>query len=377
MSDIFDYLAWRGDLTFQQNSLNCVDSLIFSQMAYFPFDGLWGPEEEGKVTLKDAYVRLCEKQRNGEKIIFHMSKDEKLFRSMAESARFGRLILSDYVNSFDPEAEKQFAAITVFLPDGTFLAYRGTDYSLTGWNEDFNMSFTTPVPAQIEAAKYFVRIASRVPGKIYLGGHSKGGNLAAYAALFCSEELRTRIAAVYNNDGPGFDGTVVSKERMDLIKEKLNTFIPQSSVIGLLLEHEEDYTVVHSRQIGLLQHDLYSWDVKGPDFVRLKSVTEGSRFVDRTLKTWLAGLTAEQRCQFIEAVFEVLNASEAETFREMAEDPIRSSGRMLKSIRDTDMQTRKMIAYTVSQLVRAVQKNLTDHISEQMKLPEFLRENIK
>ena len=381
MADIFDYITWRGDLTFQQSSLNCVDSLIFSQMSYFPFDDLWGPDEDGKITLKEAHGRLVDRQQSGEKITFHMAKDEKLFRCMAESARFGGLLLTNYENSYDPAAEKQFAAVTVLLPDGAFLVYRGTDDSIAGWNEDFNMSFITPVPAQVDAAKYFAKIAPAVSGKIYMGGHSKGGNLAVYAAMFCDEELRRRITAVYNNDGPGFDSSVVPRDKFGCLKGRLHTFVPQSSVIGLLLEHEEAYTVVHSRQIGLLQHDLYTWEVEGPDFVRLEAVTEGSVFIDRTLKTWLAGLTPEERSRFIDAVFEVLNASGAETFRDMINDPLISSGKIIKSIRGLDSKTRKMVGYTVSQLVRAAQKNLTDQISERVSerihIPEFLRENIE
>jgi len=377
MADIFDYITWRGDLTFEQDGVNCVDALIFSQMAYFPMDRLWGMEEDGIITIRQVQERLQEKLNQGEHVEFHMEKDEKLFHAMASSRRFGELALSGFVNIIDAEEEKQFAAVTVHLSESLFLLFRGTDCTFVGWNEDLNMSFSTPVPAQVEAVNYFEKTAERFTGKIRLGGHSKGGNLAVYAALFCRDSLRSRIAGVYNNDGPGFDGNVVTRDMFTRLDGRLHTFVPQSSVVGMLLDHEEEYTVVHSRQIGIMQHDLYSWDVKGPDFIRLESVTEGSRLVDQTLKSWLGKLSPQQRHQVIEAVFDVFYSTEAETFRQLADDPLKHSGRLLKSVRDTDTETRKLLWEAFSLLLQSLQKNLTKNLTDQIRLPDFLQENMK
>lgn len=367
MTNIFDYITWRGDLTFEENPLNCVDSLIFSQMAYFPFDELWGPDENGSITIAEAERRLEERMERVGGIRFQMENDKDLFKQMAGSKRFGGLYLKDYVDLFNPEIDMQFAAVTVLLPDSVFLAYRGTDNTFVGWNEDFNMSFSTPVPAQMEAVKYLDKVSGQYPGTLHLGGHSKGGNLAVYASLFCSSDIRERIAGVYNNDGPGFDGTVVPKGTYELISDRLHTFVPQSSVIGLLLDHEEDYTVVHSSQIGILQHDLYSWEVVGPDFVRLKSVTDSSRFIDSTLKNWLTQVTPEQRSRFIEAVFEILDETQAESFGELKGDLLKNSGRILRSVKNMDSETRKMILETASLLIRSAQDSI----------PEFLPQNLR
>lgn len=364
MADIFDYITWRGDLTFEQDPVNCVDSLIFSQMAYFPFDGLWTDDENGEISLAEAQKRLWQRLEEGETPHFQLEKDKKLFPAMAESRRFGSLKLRDFVNRIEPKNEKQFAAVTVLLPGGAFIAYRGTDNTLVGWNEDFNMSFTTPVPSQIDAAKYFAQEASAVEGKLWLGGHSKGGNLAMYAGLFCGDALRSRIAAVYSNDGPGFDGAVVKKEMFQLLDGRLHSFVPQSSVIGMLMEHEEDYVVVRSRQIGILQHDLYSWEVKGPDFVQLDAVKYSSRFLDKTIKEWLTRLEPSQREAFVDAIFNILGSTNANSFSEMKQDILKNSGIILKSVGKLDHENRKMVLNTLSLLLQSAQESLPEFLPE-------------
>lgn len=364
MADIFDYINWRGDLTFQQAPLNCVDSLIFSQMAYFPFDSLWSEEENGEITLAEAQKRRWERLEQGEDAYFHMAKDRELFPAMAASRRFGSLKLRDFVNRIDVAQEKQFAAITVLLPEGAAVVYRGTDNTLVGWNEDFNMTFTTPVPAQIDAVEYFSRAAEAVPapGKIWLAGHSKGGNLALYAAMFCEDSLRSRIEGIYCNDAPGFDGTIVKKDHYQLVDGRLHSFVPQSSIVGMLFDHEEDYVVVHSRQIGPLQHDLYSWSVQGPDFVRLSAVKDSSVFWDRTIKDWLRRLEPEQREKFVDAIFAILGSTNANSFKDLRHDVLKNSGIILKSVAHLDPETRKLVLETMSLLLQSAQDQIPDFL---------------
>ncbi len=362
MADIFDYINWRGDLTFRQAPLNCVDSLIFSQMAYFPFDNLWKEDENGEITLAEAQRRLWSRMEQGENPHFHMAKDKQLFPAMAQSRRFGTLKLRDFVNLIDLEQEKQFAAVTVLLPEGAFLAYRGTDNTLVGWNEDLNMSFTTPVPAQIDAVAYFEREAARLEGPLWMGGHSKGGNLALYAAMFCEDSLRNRIAGVYCNDSPGYDGTIVTKDHYHLLEGRLHSFVPQSSVVGMMFDHVEDYVVVHSRQIGPLQHDLYSWDVMGPDFVRLSGVKNSSIIWDKTLKEWLARVEPAQREAFVDAIFAILGSTNANSFKEMRHDILKNSGIILKTVKNLDSETKKMVLDTMSLLLHSAQDQMPDFL---------------
>ena len=182
-----------------------------------------------------------------EKIL--QKEDIDLFPAMAKSNRFSQMKITGYINKIDQEEEKQFSAITIFIPDGTmYISFRGTDNTLIGWKEDFNMSFQEKVPSQLDAIKYVKQIANQYENPIRIGGHSKGGNIAVYAASFSPKEIQNRIKNVYNNDGPGFHENIIIKPSYQKMLSKVHTFVPQTSIIGRLLYHEENYTVVQSTQ---------------------------------------------------------------------------------------------------------------------------------
>ena len=232
MENVFDYLDWRGDLTLDLVPLCDVDAVVLSRLSYLPLDGLVPPE--------GAPVGALMRQLLASKPPLLLPEDGRFIPALAASQRFCEMWIMDYVNQIDLESQTQFAAITVALGDGRhFVAFRGTDGTLVGWKEDFNMAFTCPVPAQRLAAHYAASAMLRFPGEFLLGGHSKGGNLAVYAAAFCPAALQERIAAVYNNDGPGFDAEVIALPGYQRICARVQTFVPQSSIVGMLLEHEE------------------------------------------------------------------------------------------------------------------------------------------
>lgn len=360
MCNIFDYILWRGDLLFEKDPINCVDALIFSRVAYFPFDGLWQNAENGKITLQEANNRFLKREKQPDHTLpLLQSADRKLLQALAGSQRFQNIRLREYRNSFNPVLEKQFSAVTLQYGKINFIAFRGTDNTLVGWKEDFNMSFSSPVPSQKEAVNYLETLARQTVGPLYIGGHSKGGNLAVYAALFCQPAVRRRMIAVYNNDGPGFSSHVLSGSVYREMEARIHTFVPQSSVVGMLLEHEEDYTVVRSMQVGIMQHDLYSWEVQGPDFIHLKSTTDGSRFLDSTLKEWVAGMNREERSQFVDTVFSVLESTNADSFSEMRADWAKSAETMLQSLKDMGTENKKQLLLGAVQLLKAAQNNLS------------------
>lgn len=197
MANIFDYIKWR-DIEFERVEFNEIDNLILSRISYFPFDHIINEKE--KITLKQAYEKLKDRNKNE---IFLQKEDIDFFPMLANSKRFGNIILSNYINKIDIEKEKQFSAITITLPNKTmYIAYRGTDNTIIGWKEDFNMSFQDLIPSQIDAVKYLENVAKNNKAKLIIGGHSKGGNLAVYAAIYCNKKIKDRILAVYNNDRP-------------------------------------------------------------------------------------------------------------------------------------------------------------------------------
>jgi hypothetical protein len=214
------------------------------------------------------------------------------------------------------------------------------------------------VPAQLEAVSYLEKTARRIRGPLRIGGHSKGGNLAVYAAAFCRKKIQSRITVIYSNDAPGFHRTVMDSAGYQAIRGKICAFVPQDSVIGMLFEHEDDYTVVKSTQTGLMQHDVYFWEVIHNDVVRLDAVTQGSRFIDRTLKEWIGGLDKTQREQFTEALYTILSSTEAKSFPELGARWLKNTGLMIQSLTSVDESTRDLIFKTVAALLKAAKNNI-------------------
>lgn len=310
MADLFDYLQWRGDLPFSLLPPNPVDALIFSALSYIQFDGIVDDTPYLWITLEDAAVQLLSDPAAEEKV--RTDKDLDLLAVAAASDRFKKVGLSFYRDVFIPEEDTQFAAMTFYLTDGSaFLAFRGTDNTLVGWKEDFNMTFLESIPAQRLARQYVREFAAASPAPIHLGGHSKGGNLAIYAAAKSDAAVQKRFVRIYNHDGPGFTEQMMTDPGYLAIVPKIRTYVPQSSVFGMLLEREEPKTIIKSRLFGLLQHDPYNWEIMGSGFVEEDNLTADSRFLDRTFKTWLAGMTIEDRNAFFDTVFELLMAEDA------------------------------------------------------------------
>lgn len=311
MGNIFDYLTWRGDLTFTQDPPNAVDALIFSTLTYVGYGKLAEQLPETAVTLRACAEEFFALENPESRV--RSKKDMELLRCAAATVRFGQCGLCLYQSRFLPEQETQFAAMTFLLDDGSmFLAYRGTDNSLVGWKEDFNMTYQQTIPAQRLAQEYIREAALAHTAPMRIAGHSKGGNLAVFAAARCSPTVRKRILTVYNNDGPGFTKYMIGDPGYKAIVPRIQTYIPQSSVIGMLLEHEEPFIVIRSKNVGIMQHDPYSWEVEGPSFLPVQEVTESSQFVDATIKNWFAGMSNRERNQLVEVLYGLLTTVEVE-----------------------------------------------------------------
>lgn len=358
MANLFDYLDWRGDLTLAQDPLNQVDNLILSRISYLPLDGIVPEPGDGFRSIGDTAKQFFDEQQNnapGDQRRVLMKNDARLLSALAESPRFRTMQLSRYVNHIDFQEEKQFSAVSISLGTGAhYLSYRGTDDTFIGWKEDFNMGYLETIPSQKEAVAYLETAAAALPGPLFLGGHSKGGNLAVYAAAFCRPETQKRIPAVYNNDGPGFNAQVLETPGYQAVQERIHTFVPQSSVVGMLLDHEENYTVVHSKQVGLLQHDIYSWQLMGKELEQLDTVTDGSRFLDKTLQHWVASMDPAQREQFVDALYDVLSATNATTVTGLA----KNMGALGQALKDADTPDKQAIIGALRLLFRSARENL-------------------
>lgn len=311
MTNILDYIKWRGDLPFSRDPLNGVDALVFAALAYIHFDGRVSGEPYRPISFRDVAEDFFAREPAERRV--RVKNDEELLALAAASVRFGQTSLAMYRDNLIPEQETQFAAMTFFLDDGTMmLAFRGTDATLVGWKEDFNMTFQQTIPAQRLALQYTREVAAQFDNPMRLTGHSKGGNLAVFAAARSSPTVQGRILDVYNNDGPGFTKYLMGDPGYLAVVPKIHTYIPQSSVIGMLLEHEEDYSVIHSSQVSIWQHEPYSWTVQGKYFTHVEEITGESRFLDATIKTWFASMTNQERNQFVDVMYALLSTGKVE-----------------------------------------------------------------
>lgn len=326
MANINDYLQWRGDLPINNKyKFNEIDSMILARFSYLRFDKITMNEIETIKTISEKMSNLDESE-------FRYNGDKELITYLGKSIRFQNMVVTNYEKHDNKEFVKQFGAITVHISDKElYISFLGTDSTILGWQEDFNMTFLSNVPCQIEGLEYLKNIAEKNPNKkIRIGGHSKGGNVAIYSALRTTNEIQNRIIKVYNYDGPGLKKDILNKYAKKTILKKMETYIPQDSIIGRLLIHMEKCKVVYSIENGIYQHDLFSWQVLRDDVINIEQNTQKSEEIHKMVADWLENTTNEQRKIFFCTVFELFYSTEAKTFGEISKSLTTSLPRILK-----------------------------------------------
>lgn len=345
--------------TFEKLPFSAVDSLVLSSASYIHFpDAI--PEVSGwkGIRLQELYLAEFFEE------MFHnipLGEDTRqLFFAMAASPRFRDIRVMGYTEQFDPAAEKQFSAMTFQLqPDLYYIAFRGTDSTLVGWKEDFNMAFKSPIPSQEEAVRYIEKAALYCPGKIFTGGHSKGGNLAVYATAKCRENIQDKILKVFSHDGPGFLEDTLKSPEFQKISSRIEKTLPQSSVIGMLLEHRTNFDIVKSNTLGLLQHDQFTWEVENDQFIYIDHLTKNARFTDKTLTDWLHHLTEEERERFVDALYSVLSTNHLTSIDDFRSDWQTAITSTVHAISQLDGDTKKFILHTLKKLASLGLKNVS------------------
>lgn len=324
MSNVFDYLKWRGDLKLWEAPFCDVDALILTELTYIDHDGIVPADFDKLTTIADE-ARIYGELHQGKKHTLGAIVPAEiidLFLQAAVTKRYCALGVCGYCNIIDDSAAVQFAAVTTKLSDGSiFVGFRGTDDSIAGWKENFQMSFKSPVPAQHLAAEYLERAADYFGASpIRVGGHSKGGNLALWAAANCRSDIAARIVNVYNMDGPGFLASYHQSTGYQTIKNRIKTIVPERSLVGMLLDHEEHYTTVKSSAQGLHQHDALTWGVEGTGFCVIDDIPEDVKRGNKLLSDWLARMDDEFRERFTDAFFSILYSTHSTTLTDLASD---------------------------------------------------------
>ena len=273
---------------------------------------------------------------------------------IGKSSRIKNLKVTDYKESNDQDEEKQFSAITITLNDEIkYISFLGTDKSIIGWKEDFNLSFTQDIPAQIEALKYANNMMKKYPNsKFIFGGHSKGGNNAIYAAINSSLENKARIIKVLNYDGPGFPEEIIESDKFIQIKEKIHTYLPQESIIGRIMDQGGKVTVVTSTEKNIYQHDIYSWQLIAKKLNKRKKPNQKSEIVYKSLRKYLHETEAENRKKAIDLIFNIFIDSEFETFAEIGENKAENIMKIIGQVRELKKEDKDLIIKMLSELAK-------------------------
>ena len=344
---MLDFVKWRGDLPLTDVPFCELDALIFTQLSYLHFrDALGGGTSPLRVAARRVEAIPCEP--GNPQIV---ADRHTLLREAAASERYGKLTVSRCEDLFDAARGMQFAAVTFDLPDGSHvIAFRGTDATVVGWREDFNMSFACPVPSQSEAVRYLTETAAATTGPLTLCGHSKGGNLAIYSAACCGAAVRDRVRNLYLFDAPGLDQATLSTEGYQAVLPRVRCYLPQTSIIGRLMGVPGTFTVVRSTVNGMAQHNTFTWALNGPRFETLPQLDNASMLIKATLDDFLTDSTPEMRQLMVDTLFKVLGAANTHTFGEMAERWTDTAGALWDAVWGLDNATLKAVLSVVGNL---------------------------
>jgi hypothetical protein len=248
----------------------------------------------------------------------------------------------------------QFSAMSFALtPRDTYIAFRGTDNTIVGWKENLNLAFQVQVPSQAQGLRYFERIASQVPGRLWTGGHSKGGNIAIYVGMTCAHELRRRLQCCFSHDGPGFTSTTLDDLEGIGISVPIDKTVPKSSIFGMLFEQDnQDARVVRSISSGFAQHDPLSWEVDGCDFVIEERMGRTASYVDTSLNAWIRRASLQERRQFVDAIFAIMTAGDEKYTHDLRTNWRVTAPRMVRAALDLDPEVRDVLVQEVLELVK-------------------------
>jgi len=361
MGNIINYIEENLD-TFEERNLNDVDSLIFSQLSYLFFDEIIPSLADGFKTIKIKELIKLEYFDEIFSDLRYVELNKQLLFNMAASPRFRDVEVMFYANEISYDEEKQFSAMTFLLSEKiAYVAFRGTDNTFLGWKEDFNMAFMTPVPSQEQARKYLNKVTSIISHKIYVGGHSKGGNLAVYSAMKSYEDVKDRIIAIFNHDGPGFIRSIVEGYEYNSICQKISKTVPVESVVGMVLESKEKYIVVKSNGFGILQHDPYSWEIGNVDFETSDDLSKAAKIQKNALSDWINALDEERKMDFVNTLFSVIDAMDSKLVIDFSSTWQSELLAIINATRNLDSESRKILFDTIRLLISKYFQSLSSN----------------
>ena len=363
MPNILDYLTWRGDVPFSVSPPNEVDNYIHCKIGTLDFTGIV-PENELYVPLPqavEAYFAAGGAEKLGALSSPYIAP---MVKRLPETVRFREVMLTGFRQVYDEKKTEQFSALTLRLPGGQhYVTFRGTDDTIVGWKEDCLLTVMDEIPAQRDAVEYLTWAASVYPGKIAVGGHSKGGNLAVYSAMKCAPFVQKRIQKIYSLDGPGFRPEMLKECHYNAIEGKVVKLLPHSSMIGMIFERDIHYRVVESNSHGLLQHDPFSWLVEEDHFVDVGDIYESQKIMNEALNEWILSLNEEQVRTFVETLYQVISASQADDLITFTADWKKSMNAVVTALKEVDDQTAEMLRGIIRSLFEIAKVKVREELA--------------
>lgn len=343
MGTIDTYLKQYGKYTFLEEEFNEIDASILSLISYVDFADIVPGVKQGKILLKDASKIFFEKNTKKEidNNLISVRNATYLLEKLATTKRYQNLYLYNY--HYEVTFDMQFGAMCIMLPNkNVYVSFEGTDNYVSGWKEDFMFSYMFPTNAQKEAVRYLNRVVGLFSPKIYVGGHSKGGNLALVASMFCKSIARHKIKKVFNHDGPGLRNKEFESKEYKKIFSKLVTYVPKSCLVGMLLRHSDNYIVVDSKNKNVMQHDATSWLVEGKKFKRAE-LSDFSKKIEKGILNWLDKYDDKNREKIVNSLFTILKKAEINDLNAFRKSKLSNIVKILKETKNLDKETRDML----------------------------------
>lgn len=327
MYTINDYLNFRGDLSFDVAPINEIDEMLFASLGKADYSEVLAENETAKYSeVFNAYFALHGKDEDARIGLLASPITVRTLLKAARSQRYADVKVSHFVNIVSEENTEQLSALTVLSPDGkVYVTFRGTDDKLVGWKENCMLAVIQRVPAQRDAAEYLENIAGCYSGPLIVSGHSKGGNLAIYAAAKAKPDIQSRIESIASYDGPGFMKEFLDTPGYRAIADKVVTFVPTSSMVGMLMGLAGEMDVVACEKDGPAAHDIFAWGLDSSSFIRADALADKSvKFRDAINKT-INGMTTPERFQLVDELFRVLSSTGAVTLTDFTDHTLKQA----------------------------------------------------
>lgn len=384
--NLIRYLKEYRDRSFREAPFSEADALLLSALSYMKLDGLVpGFSRRGSISLRELNRRPDGKHLFADPL--YGQNYRKIMALIADSRRYGSIRLQYFVSWTDEAAETQFAAVTFRLGrTSAFLSFRGTDETLVGWKEDFNMAFMEAVPAQRRALAYLKGVSrylrqelgEKNPGEgecaLMLGGHSKGGSLALYAAACADFAIQSQIRRIYSFDGPGLQKRFYEKPGFLRIQDRFCKIVPEQSVIGLLLSREQKYRVVESYGSSTLkQHDLMQWKIENGRFRYCRKLGRRGSRKSQILNLWISSLSRKQIAEFVGLLYRLVLSVRLPDVSAVLEMPVRVLFLLLRELLAQDSASRKLVRQILRKLLEAAAQVLTGRAGVQKNAEQRVR----